>query len=61
MHKLVNWSATRSGPCMTVKGRALDAGSPEVRVSGVYRIAARDGRIFAENGVGHRVAELLQG
>jgi hypothetical protein len=57
MHKLNNWTAKRSGPCMTVKGSDAGDGS-EVKLSGIYAITGRRGRVFAENGVGNVLAEL---
>jgi hypothetical protein len=57
MHKLNTWTAKRSGPSMTVKGK--DATGAEVKVANVYAIHTRSGRVFAMNGVGNEVAELL--
>lgn len=57
MHTLKNWTAKRSGHCMTVNG-TNDIGAA-VKVAGVHAIRPNAGRVFAENGVGNRIAELL--
>lgn len=58
MHRLVRWSAKRSGPCMVVRGLDVDR-KTEVKLTSVYEVKRDEaGRTFALDGVGNRMAYL---